>query len=50
MLFNESFASTNEREGWEIARQVVARCWSAVKVFFVTHLYDLAKFSAPRTR
>jgi DNA mismatch repair ATPase MutS len=39
-LFNESFASTNEREGSEIARQIVtALLDSGLKVFFVTHLY-----------
>ncbi len=43
LLCNESFASTNEREGSEIARQVVrAATESEVKVLFVTHLYDLA--------
>jgi DNA mismatch repair ATPase MutS len=44
MLFNESFASTNEREGSEIARQIVtALLDSRVKVFFVTHLYHFAQ-------
>ncbi len=43
MLFNESFAATNEREGSEIARQVVdALLERRVKVFFVTHQYELA--------
>jgi DNA mismatch repair ATPase MutS len=43
LLCNESFASTNEREGSEIARQVVrALVEVGVKVFFVTHLFDLA--------
>lgn len=43
VLFNESFASTNEREGSEIARQVVrALLEQQVKVFFVTHLYHFA--------
>src|SRR5581483_6638181 len=43
MLFNESFAATNEREGSEIARQVVRALLEAgVRVFFVTHMYDLA--------
>ncbi len=43
ILFNESFAATNEREGSEIARQIVsALLESRVKVFFVTHLYPLA--------
>lgn len=43
ILFNESFASTNEREGSEIGRQVVhAMLASRIAVFFVTHQYDLA--------
>jgi hypothetical protein len=43
LLCNESFASTNEREGSEIARQVVGALLEAgVKVFYVTHLFDLA--------
>jgi len=43
LLCNESFASTNEREGSEIARQVVRPLIEAgVKVLFVTHLFDLA--------
>jgi DNA mismatch repair ATPase MutS len=43
LLCNESFASTNEREGSEIARQVVrAMVEAEVKVAFVTHMFDLA--------
>ncbi len=43
LLCNESFASTNEREGSEIARQVVGALVEAkVKVVYVTHLFDLA--------
>ncbi|MGA7051703.1 MAG: DNA mismatch repair protein [Mycobacterium sp.] len=43
LLCNESFASTNEFEGSQIARGVVhALVESGVRVFFVTHLYDLA--------
>lgn len=43
MLFNESFAATNEREGSAIGRQVVRALLTAgVKVVFVTHMYDLA--------
>ena len=43
LLCNESFASTNEREGSEIARQVVRAMLSKeIRVFFVTHMYDLA--------
>jgi DNA mismatch repair ATPase MutS len=42
-LFNESFAATNEREGSEIARQVVtALLEKQIKVMFVTHLYEFA--------
>jgi len=44
ILFNESFASTNEREGSEIARQIVsALLGKRIKVFFVTHQYEFAK-------
>jgi len=44
LLCNESFASTNEREGSEIARQIVRALLEAdVKVFYVTHMYDLAE-------
>jgi DNA mismatch repair ATPase MutS len=44
VLFNESFASTNEREGSEIARQIVSALLEAgVKVIYVTHLFDLAQ-------
>jgi DNA mismatch repair ATPase MutS len=43
VLFNESFASTNEREGSEIARQIVqALIESGIKVLYVTHMFDLA--------
>ena len=43
LLMNESFASTNEREGSEIAHQVVQALIDAgVGVFYVTHLYELA--------
>jgi len=43
VLFNESFAATNEREGSEIAAQIVnALIESRVKVFFVTHLFEFA--------
>jgi hypothetical protein len=43
VLFNESFSGTNEREGSEIARQVVnALLERDVAVFFVTHQFDLA--------
>jgi DNA mismatch repair ATPase MutS len=43
VFFNESFAATNEREGSEIARQVVeALLENHIQVFFVTHFYELA--------
>jgi MutS domain V len=43
LLCNESFAATNEREGSQIARQVVtALVEQDVKVLFVTHMFDLA--------
>jgi DNA mismatch repair ATPase MutS len=43
LLFNESFAATNEREGAEIARQIVlALVEQGIKVYFVTHLFTLA--------
>lgn len=43
VLFNESFAATNEREGSEIARQIVRALTDRdITVVFVTHLFDLA--------
>jgi hypothetical protein len=43
VLFNESFAATNEREGSEIARQIIrALTDSGARVIFVTHFFDLA--------
>lgn len=43
ILFNESFAATNEREGSEIARQIIdALVETGVKVVFVTHQFTLA--------
>ncbi|VAW17507.1 MutS domain protein, family 4 [hydrothermal vent metagenome] len=43
VLFNESFAATNEREGAEIARQIVqALMENHARVFFVTHMFTLA--------
>jgi DNA mismatch repair ATPase MutS len=44
LLFNESFAATNEREGSEIATQIVrALLEKGMKVFYVTHLYEFAR-------
>ncbi len=43
VLFNESFAATNEKEGSDVATQIVSALQlSNIKVFFVTHLYDFA--------
>ncbi|MDN5789764.1 MAG: hypothetical protein L0H25_02685 [Micrococcales bacterium] len=43
ILFNESFSSTNEREGSQIAREVIRALREAkVRIAFVTHQYDLA--------
>jgi len=43
LLCNESFASTNEREGAQIARGTIdAMLECGVKVVYVTHMYDLA--------
>jgi hypothetical protein len=43
VLFNESFAATNEREGSQLNRQIIqALTESHVGVVTVTHLYDLA--------
>jgi DNA mismatch repair ATPase MutS len=44
LLFNESFAATNEREGSEIARHIVSPLLEKrIKIFFVTHLYEFAR-------
>jgi DNA mismatch repair ATPase MutS len=44
VLFNESFASTNEREGSEVASTIVdALLAGNVKIAFVTHQYSLAR-------
>lgn len=43
LLLNESFAATNEREGSEIARQIINGLLEAnIKVIYVTHLFELA--------
>jgi len=43
VLFNESFAATNEHEGAEIARQIVeALLENHVRMFFVTHMFTFA--------
>lgn len=44
IFLNESFSSTNEREGSEIGRQVINALLEAkIKVLLVTHMYDLAE-------
>lgn len=44
LICNESFAATNEREGSDIAEEVVrAMTDSGVRVVFVTHMYDLSR-------
>jgi hypothetical protein len=44
LLFNESFAATNEREGSEIAKQIVcALLEKRIKIVYVTHLYEFAR-------
>ena len=44
LLFNESFAATNEREGSGLAKQIVcALLEKRMKVFYVTHLYEFAR-------
>ncbi len=51
ILFNESFAATNEREGAEIARQIVsALLEKGVRVFYVTHMFEFPRsfFDAKR--
>ena len=51
LLFNESFAATNEREGSEIARQIVsALLEKRVKILYVTHLYEFARGLFERNR
>ncbi|MCW3658158.1 DNA mismatch repair protein MutS [Burkholderia cenocepacia] len=43
VFFNESFASTNEREGAEVAGQIVrALLDKHVRVLFVTHMYTFS--------
>ena len=43
MLFNESFAGTNEHEGSEIGHQVVRALLDArIKVFFVSHRFEFS--------
>lgn len=53
VLFNESFAATNEREGSEIAGQIVSALLErGILVAFVTHLFEFprALFERPGNR
>lgn len=44
LLCNESFASTNEREGSQLAREIIRALTEAgIRIVFVTHMYDLAE-------
>jgi DNA mismatch repair ATPase MutS len=44
VLFNESFSATNEREGSEIAGQIVSALLERrIKVVFVTHFYEFSQ-------
>ena len=44
LLFNESFAATNEREGSEVATQIVcALLEKRIRILYVTHLYTFAR-------
>lgn len=44
LLFNESFAATNDREGSDIATQIVrALLEKRMQVLYVTHLYEFAR-------
>lgn len=45
VLFNESFAAANEREGSGIARQIVrALLESGARILFITHLHTFASY------
>jgi DNA mismatch repair ATPase MutS len=51
LLLNESFGATNEREGSEIAGQIIrALLEHGAKIFFVTHLHPLARGFYDRQR
>ena len=44
VLFNESFAGTNEREGSDVAHQIVSALLDAgVRVIFVSHMYAFSQ-------
>jgi MutS domain V len=49
VLFNESFAATNEREGSEIAKQITdALLERGIRAMYVTHLYEFARSAHAR--
>ncbi len=51
VLFNESFAATNEREGSEIAGMIVdSLLRHGIKSLYVTHLYEFAHGLVGRDR
>lgn len=51
VLFNESFAATNEREGSGIAHQIVSALRDKdVKVFYVTHQYEFSRILIEENR
>jgi ABC-type hemin transport system ATPase subunit len=51
ILFNEPFAATNEREGSEIAQQIISALLDrGVQVMCVTHMYELAHGFHQRNR
>ncbi|MGV2184005.1 MutS-related protein [Rhizobium rhizogenes] len=51
LLFNESFAATNEREGTEIAKQIVGTLLDdRARMFFVTHMFGFANGFAEEAR
>ncbi len=44
IMFNESFASTNEREGTDIGLQILKALEDrGIRIFLVTHFYELAE-------
>jgi DNA mismatch repair ATPase MutS len=51
ILFNKSFAATNEREGTEIARQIVGGLLdNRIRMFFVSHMCEFANGFAEEAR
>jgi len=51
LLMNESFSSTNEREGSEIAREILrALIEKGVRIIYVTHFYELQRWFSEHRR